>query len=209
MNFNEKQIQIMETAEKLFAEKSFDGTSVRDIADEADVNVAMISYYFGSKEKLLESLFVFRGEDSLMRLGNVVHSKETTTLQKVNLLIDYYIDKIQDQPCFYKIMMREQIANLRAATSAMIFDFKRRNQALIEQLIHEGQKKGEFKKGIEVSLMMATLIGTVSHIVTTQYYYREMNNLQSLSDEDFNRTLKKQLSVYLKKIFKAILTYEA
>ena len=34
MEFNEKQIQIMEAAEKLFAEKGFAGTSVRDIADE-------------------------------------------------------------------------------------------------------------------------------------------------------------------------------
>ena len=44
----------MEAAEELFAEKGFSGTSVRDIADAADVNVAMISYYFGSKEKMLE-----------------------------------------------------------------------------------------------------------------------------------------------------------
>ena len=209
MVFTDKQIQIMEAAEQLFADKSFDGSSVRDIADAAGVNIAMISYYFGSKEKLLESLFSYRGEDSLMKLGNVIDAKETTALQKVNMLIDYYIDKIQDQPCFYRIMMREQVASFRPATYTMIFDFKRRNQALIEQLIHEGQKKGEFKKQIDVSLMMATLIGTVSHIVTTQHYYREINNLQTLTDDEFKKTIKKQLSVYLKKLFKAILTYEA
>ena len=60
MKSNDKQIQIIETAEKLFADKGFSGTSVRDIADEADVNLAMISYYFGSKEKLLEALFTHR-----------------------------------------------------------------------------------------------------------------------------------------------------
>ncbi len=47
----------MNAAEKLFAVNGFDGTSVRDIAQEAGVNVAMISYYFGSKEKLMEAVF--------------------------------------------------------------------------------------------------------------------------------------------------------
>ena len=35
MQFNEKQLQIIGTAEKLFAARGFDGTSVRDIAEEA------------------------------------------------------------------------------------------------------------------------------------------------------------------------------
>jgi AcrR family transcriptional regulator len=208
MEFNDKQVQILEAAEQLFADKGFEGTSVRDVAEVANVNVAMISYYFGSKEKMLDSLFSYRSEASLMKLESMLYHKNITTLQKVNMLIDYYIDKIQDQPCFYKIMMREQVASFRPTTTAMIMDFKRKNQALIEQLIHEGQKKGEFKKHIEVPLMMATLIGTVSHIITTQYYYRELNNLQSLSDTELNTLLKKKLSNYLKQLFKAILTYE-
>ncbi|HNO01068.1 MAG TPA: TetR family transcriptional regulator, partial [Chitinophagaceae bacterium] len=43
----------MKKAEKLFAEKGYNGTSVRDIAEKAGINLAMVSYYFGSKEKLL------------------------------------------------------------------------------------------------------------------------------------------------------------
>jgi AcrR family transcriptional regulator len=208
MDFNDKQIQILEAAEQLFADKGYDGTSVRDIADEAKVNVAMISYYFGSKEKMLDSLFSYRSEASLMKLESVLYHKNITTLQKVNMLIDYYIDKIQGQPCFHRIMMREQVTNFRPTTTAMIVDFKRKNQLLIEELIKEGQKKGEFKKHIDVTMMMATLIGTVSHIITTQYYYREINNLQSLPEEEFNALVKKKLSTYLKQLFKAILTYE-
>jgi len=46
-------------------ENGFDGTSVRDIAQKAGVNLAMISYYFGSKEKLLEALIELRAGYSL------------------------------------------------------------------------------------------------------------------------------------------------
>src|ERR1700744_72853 len=109
MEYSEKQLAIMDTAEKLFGQNGFSGTSVRDIADEAGVNVAMISYYFGSKEKLLESLFSYRSESSRLKLEGVILDKEMPALQKVYNLIDYYIDRIQNYPCFNKIMMREQV----------------------------------------------------------------------------------------------------
>ncbi|MES1161400.1 MAG: TetR family transcriptional regulator, partial [Bacteroidota bacterium] len=50
---SDKREHILIVAEELFGENGFDGTSVRDIAHKAGVNLAMISYYFGSKEKLL------------------------------------------------------------------------------------------------------------------------------------------------------------
>jgi hypothetical protein len=56
---------------------------------------------------------------------------------------------------------------------------------------------------------MMTLVGTTSQLLTAQKYYRELNNLQHLPDEEFKKNIKKKLSVYLKNLFKAILTYEA
>jgi hypothetical protein len=56
--------------------------------------------------------------------------------------------------------------------------------------------------------MMATLIGTTNHLVTTQHYYQKLNNLESLSDEELKKHIKKKLSTHLKSLFKAVLTYE-
>jgi hypothetical protein len=63
LEFNDKQIRILQVAEKLFAENGFDVTSIRHIAQIADINLAMVLYYFGSKEKLLESLIYYRTQD--------------------------------------------------------------------------------------------------------------------------------------------------
>jgi AcrR family transcriptional regulator len=51
------RLKILETAEKVFAEKGFDGARVDEIAKLAGVNKALIYYYFESKDKLLEELF--------------------------------------------------------------------------------------------------------------------------------------------------------
>jgi len=198
----------METAEVLFAEKGFNGTSVRDIAEKAHVNLAMISYYFGSKDKLLESLFDYRGEHVKLKLESMVEDKTLSSFEKLDLLIDHYIEKIMNQQCFSRIMLREQVVNHTGITAELITQMKKRNQQIISKLIHQGQKKGEFKRSIDIPLMMATLVGTAGHIIATQPYYREINNLQSMSEEEFQKHMKKKLSQHLKKLFKAILTNE-
>ena len=206
MEYNDKQVQIMETAEVLFAEKGFNGTSVRDIAVKAKVNLAMISYYFGSKDKLLESLFSYRGEHIKLKMESMIGDKQLSSFEKMDLLIDHYMEKIMQQQCFSRIMVREQVLNHTGFISELITQMKKRNQELISKLIHQGQKRGEFKKNIDIPLMMATLVGTASHMIATQHYYREINNLQSMSDDEFQKHIKKKLSQHLKKLFKAILT---
>src|SRR6187549_484498 len=208
MEFNTKQIQIMEAAEALFAERSFSGTSVRDIAEAADVNLAMISYYFGSKEKLMEAMFTYRGEHYKLQLQNIIRNNSLSSKQKVEKLIEEYVDRIFQKQNFHKIMVREQMTNNNGPVSKLIYELKSGNQALIKQLIQEGQKNGEFKKNVDISFLMMTLVGTVSQLMTARHFYRKMNDLESLSEEEFEKYIKKKLSAHLKNLFKAMLDYE-
>lgn len=198
----------MEVAEKLFAEKGFAGTSVRDIAEAAGVNLAMISYYFGSKEKLMESMFTQRGQHMKMELENMIRNDDLEPFQKFEKLIDDYIEKIFRKQCFHKIMVREQMFSSSTQITEQIFQLKKTNQELVKQLIQEGQKKGVFKKNIDVPFLMMTLIGTCTQLLTAQHFYREINNLQALSEEEFQKHIRKKLSTYLKNLFKSVLVNE-
>lgn len=48
--------RILDAAEHLFAERGFDGTSIRDVTADAGVNLAAVHYHFGSKEDLLRAV---------------------------------------------------------------------------------------------------------------------------------------------------------
>ena len=85
VEFNEKQVEILQVAEQLFAEVGFDGTSIRDIAQKANINIAMISYYFGSKEKLLESLVLHRISAMSLQLENLLQ-ENLSPIQKWNVM---------------------------------------------------------------------------------------------------------------------------
>lgn len=52
----------MKSAENLFAKRGYDGVSVRDIANAAGVNSALVGYYFGGKEGLLAEVYTRRCE---------------------------------------------------------------------------------------------------------------------------------------------------
>ena len=209
MEYSDKQVQILDAAEKLFAAKGFNGTSVRDIAETANVNLAMISYYFGSKEKLFEAMFAWRTEFFKLQLETMIGNKELEPMEKIDQLIDQYILRLTNQQCFHRILVREQMMNNNEFITDQIRSMKFRNQALMQQLMKEGQEKEVFKKDVDFPLLMATMFGTVSHLVTTQHYYRETNGLMDLPEEEFQELIRTKLSHHLKKIFKAILTHEA
>lgn len=208
VEFNEKQSAIIEVAEKLFAERGFDGASVRDIAQEADVNVAMISYYFGSKEKLMEAVFERKANATRLKVENLLQDNTLSHLQKVYVLIDDYVDKFIHQQEFHKIMAREQMINKHTPIAELIHDLKKRNLGSIKTLIQEGQKSGAFKKNIDVVLMMTTMVGTVSQMIMSQNFYRSVNNLEQMDDMEFQKLMRRKLSTHLKNLFKKLITNE-
>ncbi len=56
MTSRDTRTDILDAAERLFAEKGFDGTAIREITRAANVNVAAIHYHYGSKEEVLRGV---------------------------------------------------------------------------------------------------------------------------------------------------------
>lgn len=208
MEYNEKQVQIIETAERLFSDNGFEGTSVRDIAQDAGVNIAMISYYFGSKEKLLEAIFLYRINYTRLTLLSLLESNHHTPLQKIEKLIDSYLDKMMGNQCFYRLMNQQQIIHEIHNISDLVYESKSKNTELVKKIVQEGQKSGEFKKNVDVAMLMTTLIGTSTHFIISKDFYRRYNNMKDMPDDEFQKHIRKKLSHHLKTLFKSILTNE-
>jgi AcrR family transcriptional regulator len=207
--YSAKQLQLLDKAELLFSQKGFDGTSVRDIAEQAGINTAMISYYFGSKEKLMEAIFEQRSLNIREKVDILLKDDSLDPLQKMYALVDEYVEKILQSKQFHRILLCEQVINQNPVIIEMVAKIKHRNLSGILDIIRLGQKKGLFKKQVDVPMMMNALIGTISHVLVSLEFYKSYHNLGALSDEEFEKVLKKKLSVHIKIIFKAILSHES
>ncbi len=203
--FNDKQIQILEVAETLFAEKGFDGTSIRNIAKEAKINIAMVSYYFGSKERLLESLIVYRTSDLKKQLDNLL-LEDIEPIDKINKLIELYINRINTNRGIYRIIHFEFTSKKREQNLHAFSELKKGNLKSLEAIIEEGQKKGVFRKDIIIPLITPTILGTFFHFHMNKPFFENLLNLKT--EDLYNNYVKTNLTKHIQQTIKALLIYE-
>ena len=203
--FNEKQVEILQAAEKLFAEEGFDGTSIRNIAKEANVNIAMISYYFGSKEKLLDALIFYRTSGLRIELENLIH-EEISPIEKIYRITDLYISRMKQNQCVYRILHFELSIKKRVLDLKNYTQVKKKNLAFLQTIIRQGHEQGIFRKDINVPLIPTTILGTYFHFQMNRPFYEELLDLQT--DEAFDNYIKTDLTTHIKQIIKALLVHE-
>lgn len=204
-DLNDKQIEILHVAEKLFAEEGFDGASIRTIAKEAGVNIAMISYYFGSKEKLLEVLIIYRTSGMKMQLESIFN-EDLSPVEKVDRLIDVYISRINQNKCMYQIMHFELSTKKRILNMDSFLEIKRQNFEIFNKIIQDGQQKGHFRKDINIMLIPTTILGTLTHFHTNKLYFEKILNLDT--EDKFDLYIANELTLHIKQTIKALLAHE-
>ncbi|MEZ4856250.1 MAG: TetR/AcrR family transcriptional regulator [Gelidibacter sp.] len=204
MDLNDKQIQILETAEKLFAENGFDGTSVRQISKAAHINVAMISYYFGSKEKLLDTLMLYRMSDFRMQLESVI-SENKSPIETIDTIIALIVKRIHKNRRMHKIINFEYSNGCRNIDFDHYLRQKKENFKIIEAFVKKGQNDGVFADNINLNLLTTTILGTYFHFYYNKKYYQALLNL---TDSTIDTYVHNELTLHIQNTIKALLTYE-
>src|SRR3954451_7633913 len=101
------EAKIKAAARVVFHKKGFTGTRTRDIAKEAKMNLALLNYYFKSKEKLFEVIMLETLTLFFQTMGLVFNDEATTLEKKIELVSDKYIDLITAEPEIPLFIMSE------------------------------------------------------------------------------------------------------
>jgi len=205
IELNDKKIQILEVAERLFSDKGFEGTSIRDISKEAKINIAMISYYFGSKERLLEALILYKTSDLKLKLESLLQ-ENLEPLDKVNKLIEIYINRISCNKGIFRVLHFELNSKKREKSFIAFTELKKGNLKSVESIITQGQEKGVFRKDVIIPLITPTIIGTFFHFHMNKSFYEELLNLKT--EAMYNEYIKTSLTKHIQQTIKALLVYE-
>ena len=174
MEFNQKQIEILDIVERLISEKGVNATSVREIAKEAGINVAMISYYFGSKEKMIESLFQYRIGRMHTLLSKMKDDHKAKTKDRLSVFLRVYLETILQNTTFYRIMAREfSLQTVADPIYAKITELKMQNLKMVDLILEDGYNKGEFSNKVPGEFILAMVIGSSSYFIMNQNMYME------------------------------------
>lgn len=203
---NEKQLEIIKYAQELFITKGYDGTSIRDIAKVADVNIAMISYYFGSKEKLLETVFKLNLDNFLVNMkANDFFKAGYSAFDSLQEIIFYYVRNMNLNSGLYQILAAEGQIKHQILICPEFVEVKKYNLDIIRKVIDKGINEKLFRYTDPI-LIHATIMGTFMNFQMNQFFLKEELNLKST--EAFNQYIENNLSTHIHKTIKALLTYE-
>ena len=90
--------KIKEAARVIFMRKGYSATRTRDIAEEAGINLALLNYYFRSKEKLFELVMMEKLQKFFGVIMPVAMDPQTSLKKKLDLLVNSYITMLIDNP---------------------------------------------------------------------------------------------------------------
>jgi AcrR family transcriptional regulator len=102
--------KLKEAARIVFTRKGYAGTTVRDIAAEANINLALVNYYFRSKEKLFELIMAETIQTLFEKIRPVINDESTSIIQKIECIVDRYLDMLLENPYFPLFIVNELMA---------------------------------------------------------------------------------------------------
>lgn len=202
-----KEENILFAAEKLFAEKGFEGTSTREISKAANVNISMISYYFGSKEKLYEKLVEYRMNEGQFFARDILERTDINDWQKIEKVVDQFSGRVRHHKCFYRIMQREQLYSQNPQIVEFLKQTKMGFISMYSQVLESGLKKGIFTKNPPIYLLHATVSGTLFYASNAKEMYKEFLN-DTDDNEVFDEKYYTELNKHIKYLLKDLLGYE-
>ena len=205
MELNEKQIHILKVSEELFSKNGFDGTSVRMIAKTAGINIAMISYYFGSKEKLLETLVSYRISSFKIEIEQIIQ-QESTFIEKIDAIVASVIKRIHNSRRIQKLIHFEFSREHPKIDFSNYLKGKQENLDSLKKLIEDGQKEGVFSKNVNIELIIPTILGSYFNLYYNKKIYSKAHRL--FQENDFDEFVTTTLTQHIQRTIKALLTYE-
>jgi len=122
--------KIIRAADKLFTQKGYAATRTREITEEAGTNLALLNYYFGSKENLYKKVVQEKLRMLLGAMGPVLSDEDISLEEKIQTIIENYTNLLlenEELPIFIlneltinKGLLAEIIQNTRQITQPIL-----------------------------------------------------------------------------------------
>lgn len=202
--FTEKQIHILDIAEELIAKKGFEGTSVRDISAKANINVAMISYYFGSKEKMMVNLYQYRVQKTRETFSEFTQTiKDGKPEMQLKEIINFLVKQLLKYNYFHGFVTQELRHNDKVKDT--LLEFYQTCVTILDGVVQKGIVTGVFKRAAKSEDIVSTIIGTVVFTIRNKNFYEIYIKG---NEEDYLVNAEKKLKNHLNLCVFALLGYQ-
>ena len=151
---------ILDVAEQLFATGGFEATSMRDVAQAAEVNVATLYYHCGSKQQIYDAIFGRVLERMMAFVGETSTSGADFNLVAADLL-DRVVEFFARHPSVPRLLERWSLGETSGAKSR-----RKAQRALVDTVASELQRRadrGQIRR-VDPALFLQAASGVIFHL---------------------------------------------
>jgi len=147
---------ILDAAKKIFLRKGMTGARMQEIADEAGINKAMLHYYYRSKDKLFEAVFMQAIQLIIPKLVKIIQ-KDISLFDKIRLFAKDYMGFIAQHPYIPGFIINELQRNPGIMEKISELQPKREMKTLLQAQINEAVREGKIRP-ITVECLLTDMI---------------------------------------------------
>ncbi|TXI81872.1 MAG: TetR/AcrR family transcriptional regulator [Crocinitomicaceae bacterium] len=195
------EAKIKNAARVVFHKKGFAATRTRDIAEEAGINLALLNYYFRSKEKLFDIIMLETVTGFMHTMATILNNEKSTLEKKVELVASHYIDFITKEPNIPIFMLSEIRNNSGGLLEKLPIKQIVMNSAFVKQH-QEAVAKGKITEPNPLHFLMNLLSLVVFPFIGQPL----LQGISGLNETQFNKLMqerKKLIPVWIKAMMKA------
>ena len=193
--------KIKNAARLVFHKKGFAATRTRDIAEEAGINLALLNYYFRSKQKLFDIIMLETLQGFAKSLLDIFNDTQTTLDSKIEIFADRHIELLLRNPGIPIFMLSE----LRSSPETLFSKIGAIEMILKSHFIK--QFRQEVKDGTITAIHPLHLIMNLLSMTAFPFVAKPLlKGIGEVSDKDFNNLMverKKLIPRWIKAALKA------
>jgi AcrR family transcriptional regulator len=187
--------RIKEAARKLFTQKGFAATRTRDIAEEAGINLALLNYYFRSKQKLFD-LVMLENFQQFINGITVNFLDETMTFdQRIERIVAAYVDMLTRLPDLPMFILNEIRGNPSKIAAKLNMEIAPMRQHMFKQLIASNK---EGKTNLEPFHFIANLIGLTVFPFVGRPILQRVTGVTDVEFEQYMQARKELVPIWLR-----------
>ncbi|MYM20598.1 TetR family transcriptional regulator [Brevibacterium sp. 5221] len=171
---------ILRAARDTFASKGFDGASIRDIAQAADLSLSALYYYFSSKQDALYELVSASYERFNAHSRQVIAAAGDDHAQRVAALVRYLVRFRIANPEISRVVLRDT-ERLTPDRFARLHELQKESRGLLLDIVRAGEAAGEFAV-VDAALASRSILAICNAI---PLWYRPGGDI---TPEDLERT---------------------
>jgi len=181
-----RRSDIIDAAEVLFFEKGFDGVSMDDVAEKAELAKGTLYLYFKNKDSLFFAV-VLRGATILGDMSREYASKGKTGADKLYSLGVAYYNFYKQYPEYYKLFTYSQSPCFQGGEgdSQEIMKLGQESVELMCECIRMGQADGSVRKDLDPLKTAWFLIFSSSGVIDHSAEHRQTMEAMGISHEEF------------------------